>query len=115
MTRALKVPVTTTPSQANALTIPEGFINPQLKAFLVVNPNTCWVGLRGTSRVMGQPDPTQATLANSDGADWLFPPHHFGVYSTQSPLFMSAIALAMPGFPVPGELTELRVYYGVGA
>lgn len=115
MTKCLRVPVTTNPTQANALTVPPGFINPQYKSFMIVNPNACWVNMRGTSATLNDPNPTQANLASADDDYWLLPPHHFGVYSTQNPLFVSAIALAMPGFTLPAEFVPLRLAYGVGA
>lgn len=115
MTRALLVPVSAT---ASSFAVPNGFFQqPMYTAFMVVNPNACWVGLRGTSYNADGSAPASATLADADGADWLFNPGHSAVYSTQYPAFMSAIALAMPGYQLPPAdgYTPLRVYYGFGA
>lgn len=117
MTRALPVTVVNTPTAQNATTVPDGFILPSYNAFGVFNPNTCCVGLRGTSRPTGQPIPTVPLLAQSDGLDWLLPPGFWGVFSTQYPFFMSAIALSMPIAPdVPADsgLVALRLWYGMG-
>lgn len=117
MTRAIAVAVVNIPSEANATTVPAGFIQPSYNAFGVFNPNTCCVGLRGTSRPTGQPDPTKPLLAQTDGLDWLLPPGFWGVFSTQYPFFMSAIALSMPIAPdVPADsaLVPLRLWYGMG-
>lgn len=117
MTRALPVAVVNTPTVQNATTVPDGFILPSYNAFGVFNPNTCCVGLRGTSRPTGQSMPTVPLLAQADGLDWLLPPGFWGVFSTQYPFFMSAIALSMPiapDVPADGALAALRVWYGMG-
>jgi hypothetical protein len=117
MTRALPVAVFNTPTAQNVTTVPDGFILPSYNAFGVFNPNTCCVGLRGTSRPTGQAIPTIPLLAQSDGLDWLLPPGFWGVFSTQYPFFMSAIALSMPIAPdVPADagLVPLRLWYGMG-
>ena len=76
-----------------------------LNAFFVVNPNTCYVRLKGY----------QSSQAISEYEGWLFPPGHVAVYSTQRPRFMSALAVARPGFPVdPNDLAPLEVSYGNG-
>lgn len=117
MTRALPVQVANSTTAQNATTVPDGFILPSYNAFAVFNPNTCCVGLRGTSRPTGQPVPTTPLLALPDGLDWLLPPGFWGVFSTQYPFFMSAIALPMPIAPdVPADaaLVPLRLWYGMG-
>lgn len=113
MTKALLVPVATT---ATSFQVPSGLIKPDYNAFCIVNPNVCWVGLRGTSAVNNEGQaPTEAIMASQDGDDWLFNPGHFGVYTTQHPFFMSAIALSMPGYELPDTFVPLRLYYGYGA
>lgn len=117
MTRALAVPVFNVPTEANAVKVPDGFILPSYNAFAVFNPNVCSVALRGTSRPTGTPAPTTPLLAQTDGLDWLYPPGFWGVFSTQYPFFMSAIALSTPIAPdVPADsgLVPLRLWYGVG-
>jgi hypothetical protein len=117
MTRALPVTVVNSPTSASALTVPGGYIRSSYNAFAVFNPNTCCVGLRGTSRPPNQPAPTTPLIASADGLDWIFPPDFWGVFSTQNPIFMSAIALSFPTHPdVPADagLVPLRVWYGVG-
>jgi hypothetical protein len=113
MTKAVLVPVSETPTQGNRLTVPEGYVKPDYNAFAVYNPNIVDVALRGTSMVDGQPAPTEAILA-AEG-DWEFPPKFWGVFSTQYPMFMSAIALVSPGYPLTGSYKPLRVWYGYGA
>lgn len=115
MTRALLIPVSAT---ASSYSVPDAYIRPEYDSFLVINPNQCWVGLRGTSWTdESQPKPTIALMADDDGADWLFPPGHVSVWSTQFPEFMSAMALPMPGYSLPPAdgYTPLRVYYGNGS
>ena len=111
MTKGLLVPVAEAPTW---MEVPEGFIDESYTAFMIVNPNVCWVGLGGTSGAMDKPKPTVPNMASPDGTDWLFPPGHVAVYSTQYPVFMSAVAIAMPGFELPGQYVPLRVYYGYG-
>jgi hypothetical protein len=117
MTRALPVNVSLSPSASNATAVPADLIKPSYNAFAVFNPNSCVVGLRGTSRAQGQAVPTTPLIAQADGLDWLFPPGFLGVFSTQYPYFMSAIALAFPAYPdLPAEsgLVPLRLWYGIG-
>ena len=117
MTRALLVPVVNTPTAATALSVPTGFIKPSYNAFQIFNPNSCVVGLRGTSRPTGQPVPTSPLIVYDGGVDWEFPPGFVGVYSTQYPFFMSAAAMTVPAYPdVPGDsgLLPLRLMYGIG-
>jgi len=76
-----------------------------LNAFCVVNPNTCYVRLKGY----------QSSQAITEYEGWLFPPGFVAVYSTQRPKFMSAIAVSRPGFPVDAnDLAPLEVSYGNG-
>lgn len=115
MTKALSVPVVNVPSQATALEVPDGFIKPSYKAFMVFNPNVCVVSLRGTSQAPGQPKPTVANLAQDD--DWNFTPGFVGVFSTQNPIWMTAKAFATPIYPVvppDNQLVPLKVFYGIG-
>lgn len=112
MTKALLVTVAEAPT---FVPVQPGWIDPTYTAFMVVNPNICWVGLRGTTPVEGQPPPTEPAMTTLDGTDWLFPPGHVGVYTTQYPVFMSAVALNFPGFGLPGQYVPLRIYYGYGA
>ena len=116
MTQALLVPVGV--ANASAYTVPDGMIKPDYTAFLVFNPNNCCVELRGTSMpIPTGPAPTQAVLASGDGIDWLFPPGHWSVYTTQYPMFMSAKAFDTPAFPLSaaGTTIPLRLWYGYGA
>lgn len=112
-TRALPIPVGPT---ASSMAVPDGYIKAEYNAFLIVNPNLCWVSFKGTSMPASGVAPTSADSALADGLDWLIPPGHFSVYSTQYPIFMSAVALPMPGYPLDGlTYTPLRIYYGYGA
>lgn len=118
MTRALLVPVVNSPTAATALTVPDGFIKPSYNAFQIFNPNTCVVGLRGTSRMTGDPVPTAPLIVYANnGVDWEFPPGFVGVYSTQYPYFMSAAAVSLPiapDVPADADLKPLRIMYGIG-
>lgn len=119
MTRALLVPVVTTPTAATALQVPDGVIKPSYNAFAVYNPNSCTVTLRGTSRPPGGPAPTAPLIVGTNGTDvdWEWPPGFWGVFSTQYPFFMSAAAVAAPAFPdVPADagLVPVRLWYGIG-
>jgi hypothetical protein len=118
MTRALLVPVVNTPTPGTALKVPDGFIKPSYNAFAVFNPNTCAVGLRGTSRPTGQVSPISPLIVyDGGGVDWEFTPGFFGVFSTQDPFFMSAAATSLPIAPdVPADaaLVPLRLWYGIG-
>lgn len=117
MTRAVPVAVVNAPTTGSATKVPDNLILPSYNAFAVFNPNVCCVGLRGTSRPTGQPVPTTPLLAQADGLDWLFTPGFWGVFSTQYPFFMSAIALSMPiapTVPADADLVPLRLWYGIG-
>lgn len=104
-TAPLKVPVGPT---ASTKAVDAGFIKPEFNAFYVVNPNLCYVRLSGRQSG-GATNP--ATEINS----WLFPPGFAGVFSTQRPVELSAIAVARPGWPLPAEYADLELSYGVGA
>lgn len=108
ITDPLQVPVAVEPTRFE---VPTGFFDeggPGYKttAFLVANPNMCWVRLRGTSS--GPHRPVSPRMG------WLFPPGFLGVYSTQYPVTMSAMAVAMPGVPLPTEFAPLDLIYGGG-
>lgn len=115
MTQALLVPVgLDTPS---SLKVPDGIIKPDYNAFLVFNPNKVCAELRGTSMPPTGPAPTAPNMASGDGIDWVFPPGHWAVYTTQYPLFMSSKAFDTPIWPIAqvGTLIPLRLWYGYGA
>lgn len=105
-TDPLMVPVGV--AEGSNFTVPEGYIMPGVyNAFCVVNSNPCWVRLKGFK------------MADSglveEGKGWLFPPGHIGVYATQLPERMSALAVVRAGFPVnENELAPLEVSYGDG-
>lgn len=75
--------------------------------FLVVNPNPCYVRLRGTSGT-GPHRPVTPKMG------WLFPPGFVAAFSTQYPVSMSTMAVAMPGVPLPAEFAPLELIYGGG-
>lgn len=86
--------------------VPADFIPKNASSFQVVNSALCWVRLKGFKDVNG-------TLVEGEG--WLFPPGHVGVYATQQPTHMMALAVARPGFPVTQEvIAPLEVNYGYG-
>lgn len=91
--------------------VPPGFFDQggpgyQTTTFLLVNPNLCYVRLRGSST------DTHVPVAPSTG--WLFPPGFVGCFTTQYPKSMSTLAVAMPGFPLPAEFAPLELPYGGG-
>lgn len=75
-------------------------------SFQVVNSSMCYVRLKGFKDSSG-------SLVEGEG--WLLPPGHVGVYATQQPARMMALAVARPGYPVSPELiVPLEVNYGYG-
>lgn len=91
--------------------VPAGFFDAngpgfQATSWFVVNPNECWVRLRGTTS--GSYVPVAANTG------WAFPPGFAGVFSTQKPIFMSTLAVAKPGRPLPSEYAPLELIYGGG-
>lgn len=106
----MMVPATDVPSQYSVTGIPPG-----ATTFCAVNSYPIWIRLKGTA------DGTPFSACH-DGEGWLFPPGHFGVYATQYPRWMSAVAVDRPGFPIKdpnGALlypnAALEVSYGSGA
>jgi hypothetical protein len=93
--------------EAVSTDVPDNFIPANAESFYVVNSSPCWVRLRGFKN--GQAGEVTAETG------WLFPPGHVGVYSTQKPERMSAMAVERPGFPVSAEvLVPLEISYGYG-
>jgi len=97
--------------QASKFVVPEGFFAEggpgyQATTFLVVNANACYVRLRGTT--------AGAFQAVTPTTGWLFPPGFVGCFTTQHPIFMSTMAVPMPGFPLPAEYVPLELPYGGG-
>lgn len=77
-----------------------------VSSFQVVNANNCYVRLSGFRSAQGNA---------VEGKGWCFAPGLTAVYGTQKPYFMSALAVARPGFPIDGlTFCELEVSYGVG-
>lgn len=104
------VPAHDTPSQVQVTTIPEG-----ATTFMAVNSYPVWIRLRGTTG-----DGSFTAVEEHKG--WLFPPGHIGVYATQFPKWMSAMAVERPGFPIKDENGALlypdaciEISYGSGA
>lgn len=97
--------------QALKFVVPDGFFAEggpgyQATTFLVVNANACYVRLRGTTVGRYQ--------AVTETTGWLFPPGFVGCFTTQHPIFMSTLAVPMPGFPLPEEYVPLELPYGGG-
>jgi hypothetical protein len=108
ITDPLQLPVAGTPTRFD---VPDGFFAEggpgyQTTTFLVVNPNACYVRLRGTTS--GPHRPVSPRMG------WLFPPGFVGAFSTQYPLSMSTLAVPMPGVPLPEEFAPLDLIYGGG-
>lgn len=104
LTDPILVPVTT--GTGSTVDVPADYIPETAESFEVTNSNSCWVRLKGFKA--GQ------TGAVEEGKGWLFPPGFKGVFSTQRPHRMSAMAVARPGFPIPSELVPLELTYGNG-
>lgn len=100
------VMVTVGVGTAAVTAVPNGAIPKNASSFQVVNSSMCYVRLKGFKDANG-------TL--TDGQGWLFPPGHVGVYATQQPTHMMALAVPRPGYPVSAELiVPLEVNYGYG-
>lgn len=105
-----RVPATDQPSEFTVTGIPKG-----ATSFCAVNSYPVWIRLKGTQR-------GQSFAPVAEGEGWLFPPGHFGIYATQYPSKMSAMAVERPGFPIKdanGALlypdAAIEVSYGSGA
>lgn len=108
VTDPLQLPVGVEPERFD---VPEGFFDQggpafQTTTFLVVNPNLCYVRLRGSS--------TDTHIPVTPSTGWLFPPGFVGCFTTQYPKSMSTLAVAMPGFPLPDTFAPLELPYGGG-
>ncbi len=108
MTDPLLLPVGPEPTRFD---VPDGFFDKggpgyQTTTFMVVNPNACFVRLRGTTT--GEHRPVTPETG------WLFPPGFVACFTTQRPITMSTLAMAMPGFPLPTEFAALELLYGGG-
>lgn len=109
VTDPLLVPVAAT---ATEYTVPNGFFADggagyQTTSFYVVNPNNCWVRLRGWSG-QGNFAPVTPTMG------WLFSPGFQGAFGTQYPVKMSALAVVKQGIAIPNDLAPLELIYGAG-
>lgn len=86
--------------------VPANFIPKNASSFQVVNSSMCYVRLKGFKDSSG-------SLVEGEG--WLLPPGHVGVYATQQPSRMMALAVVRPGYPVSPEfIVPLEVNYGYG-
>lgn len=81
----------------------------KLGSFYVVNPNNVWVRLKGFANAA---DCNAVGVTPATG--WLWPPGHVAVYSTQSPVCVSAMAVPMPGYPLTGSYAPIELSYGFG-
>jgi hypothetical protein len=110
------VQITVGASAQPTMVPPEKLVDPstpsaRLTSFYVVNPNNFWVRAKGFAN---------ASDCNATGVTpttgWLWPPGHVAVYSTQYPVCASAMAVPMPGFPLPADaaMKPLEWSYGYG-
>lgn len=100
---------------AQQFTLPGGYFaqgGPAMGAtsFWVCNANNFWVRLRGSGNAI---DNTGSYVAVTDTTGWLFPPGYTGSFSTQYPLFMSAMAVTRQGLPAGTGVLEIS--YGGGS
>lgn len=103
------VPATDEASQVEIGPLPAG-----VTSFGMVNAFPVYMRLVGSSEASGF-KPAQ------DWVGWCVPPYHFGIYSTQYPKWVSAVAVERPGFPIyddEGGLlypeAKLELFYGSG-
>ncbi len=101
-------------NQASFVTL--GRLPDSVTSFAMVNSYPVWI------RLVGTPMESQQNQMASGNTGWLVPPGHFGVYSTQFPRGLSALAVDRPGFPLlnsNGNLmypqATLELFYGSGA
>lgn len=103
------VPATNTASQVLIGPLPEG-----VRSFAMVNAFPVFMRLVGSSQESG-------FIPAADWTGWLIPPYHFGIYSTQYPKWVSAIAVDRPGYPIMNgqsllyPTAVLELFYGAGA
>lgn len=91
--------------------VPPGFFDQggpgfQATSWWVVNPNNCYVRLKGTT--------SGAHVPVTDSTGWLFPPNFSGPFSTQYPTSMSTLAVVRGGLPIPAKCDPLEIIYGGG-
>lgn len=84
-----------------------------LTTFHVANPNKVWVRLKGYSAASDCSNPNTGVTPTTG---WLWPPGYVGVYSTQFPMCVSAMAVPEPGYPLDSSVTyaPLELSYGTG-
>lgn len=104
------IPATDQPSKVAIGPLPDG-----ITSFGMVNTYPVHIRLVGTP-ADGEFNPA------AEGVGWIVPPGHFGVYTTQFPKWVSAIAVDRPGFPIKdssGALlypqARLELFYGSGS
>lgn len=114
--RNLSVSPIMVPAGKAASVITLGTLPKGVTSFGVINSYPIYIRLLGTP--MGA---EQASLAK-EGDGWLFPPGHFGIYSTQFPKALSCIAVSRPGFPAFDGAgnplfpeAALEIFYGSGS
>lgn len=102
------VPAGFEPSSVAVGVMPDG-----ITAFAAINSYPVWMRLVG-----GAMGPVSVT----DDTGWLFPPGFFGIFSTQSPRWVSCVAVDRPGFPIADENGDplypdarLELLYGSGS
>ena len=107
---SVKVPTGLVRSQVPVDPLPAG-----VTSFMFVNSYPLWVRVVGTKQ-------DAPFVPASEGVGWLLPPGFVGIFSTQSPQFMSGIAVARPGFPIAdgnGNVlypdAHVETFYGSGA
>lgn len=103
------------PAGATASVVQLGALPKGVTSFGVVNSYPVHI------RLIGTPMEASSPVLAGEGKGWLFPPGHFGIYSTQYPKAVSCIAVSRPGFPAfdangaalfPDAALEL--FYGSG-
>lgn len=110
------VPVAVGSTAQMTMIPPERLVDPdaptaRLTSFYVVNPNNFWVRAKGFRNAA---DCGSVGVTPTTG--WLWPPGHVAVYSTQYPVCASAMAVPMPGFPLPADtaMKPIEWSYGFG-
>lgn len=99
-TDPFRIPATNAPSQV--LIGPDLAVVKGLTSFLMVNSYPVWMRLKGSGVIrMSSGTQTGTFSPVAEGEGWLIPPApFFGVFTTQYPVWVSAMAVARPNYPI---------------
>jgi len=109
LTEPLFMPIGPTPTKID---VPAGYIPDRATSFYIVNPNLCFIRLVGTSVGVAYREVSDDPDSPNNG--WLWAPHYSDVLGTQFPMFMSVMAVARPGWPLPSSYAPAEISWGIG-